>query len=89
MTALDILRDNNLVAEGNFTYETKTLNDQFSAIEIWSKGDSPVLFREFYFIVDTTDSLVYIVDFQEPDSVFLEKIRRGIEQPYGRVKQDA
>lgn len=83
MSALEILRNHNIIAEDKFSYETRDINDQFDAVEIWRKGDDRILFREFYFIVDTTNSKVYLADFTTPDEVFIAQIERGTLHPVG------
>jgi hypothetical protein len=86
MSALEILRKNTLASEGNFSYEERELKDDLVAVEIVRNGETKIQFREFYFIVDVVKEAVHLVDYSEPESVLVEKIKRGISKPFAQSK---
>lgn len=80
MTAIDVLRSHNIAAEDQFNYVEVPFDDRFVAVEIYRNGERRVRYREFYFIVDTKEDKVYYGDYDLPDGVNVERIKRGIEQ---------
>ena len=75
MSAIEILNSFNLTSE-RLNYSERVINDQYTAVEILDLSGK-ILFREYYYIVDTKKNLVYLADFKEPDAVFIAKIERG------------
>ena len=78
MSPLDTLRKHELIAEDRFNYVTRTIDDRFSAVEIWRED---ILFREFFFVIDSQDDSVYWIDFAQPELVYIEQIKRGKLEP--------